>query len=86
MKKISFILLFLSQIFYSQSSCENGFAGNYPCNDYDLLSHISNSDIAGSGTEGNDSWGWTDTQTGKEYAIIGVNDGTAFVLNLFVKN
>lgn len=79
MKKISFILVFLSQIFYSQSSCENGFAGNYPCNDYDLLSHISNSDIAGSGTEGNDSWGWTDIDTQKEYALMGTNKGITFI-------
>jgi len=27
----------------------------------------------------NDSWGWTDDSTGNEYAIIGLNNGTAFV-------
>ena len=79
MKKISFILLFLSQIFYSQTPCENGFAGIYPCNDYDLLSHFSNTVIAGSGTEGNDSWGWTDTDTQKEYALMGTNKGITFI-------
>ncbi len=79
MRKISFILLFLSQILYSQIPCVNGFAGNYPCNDYDLLSHISNTDIAGSGTEGNDSWGWTDPSTQKEYALMGTNKGITFI-------
>ena len=28
---------------------------------------------------GNDSWGWTDPQDGKEYALVGLNNGTAFI-------
>ncbi|GAB5400259.1 MAG: hypothetical protein Aureis2KO_18440 [Aureisphaera sp.] len=27
----------------------------------------------------NDSWGWTDPLDGKEYAIVGLNNGTAFI-------
>ena len=27
----------------------------------------------------NDCWGWTDLETGSEYAIIGLDNGTAFV-------
>lgn len=57
--------------------CENGMAGNYPCNDYDLVSHIPLSVFQASA--GNDSWGWTDPNTGKEYAIMGLDNGTAFV-------
>lgn len=57
--------------------CVNGFAGIYPCNDYDLLLHIPLSTFNAS--SGNDSWGWTDTTTNHEYAIIGLNNGTAFV-------
>ena len=30
-------------------------------------------------TSGNDSWGWTDPQDGKEYALVGLNNGTAFI-------
>ena len=30
-------------------------------------------------TNANDSWGWTDPDTGSEYALIGLYDGTAFV-------
>jgi choice-of-anchor B domain-containing protein len=59
--------------------CENGFATVYPCDGYDLISHIPNSVLGGSGAEGNDSWGWTDPSTGKEYALIGTTTGTAFV-------
>lgn len=57
--------------------CNNGFANGYPCNGIDLLSSISlqqfNADSA------NDSWGWKDPQTSKEYAIVGLDNGTAFV-------
>src|SRR5690606_11458023 len=28
---------------------------------------------------GNDSWGWTDPDTGKEYAVVGLDNGTAFI-------
>ena len=59
--------------------CENGFASVYPCDGYDLMSHISISELGGAGAEGNDSWGWTDPTTGKEYALIGTTTGSAFV-------
>jgi len=59
--------------------CENGFADVYPCDGYDLMSHISIAELGGSGAEGNDSWGWTDPTTGKEYALIGTSTGSAFV-------
>jgi len=59
--------------------CENGFADIYPCNDYDLMRHIPIEDLGGTGAEGNDSWGWTDSTTGKEYALVGTTTGSAFV-------
>lgn len=59
------------------SPCENGSAGGFPCDDYGLVANIPLSTMfAGSG---NDSWGWTDPSTGKEYALMGLNNGTAFV-------
>ena len=41
------------------------------------MSRISLSDMNAS--RGNDSWGWTDPTTNKEYAIIGLDNGTAFI-------
>ena len=38
--------------------CENGFAGEYPCNNYDLIAHIDLTSLGGD--SGNDCWGWTD--------------------------
>ncbi|WGK66323.1 choice-of-anchor B family protein [Flavobacteriaceae bacterium YJPT1-3] len=57
--------------------CENGLAGVFPCQGYDLMAQL---DCEGMGaTRANDSWGWTDPSTGREYALVGLNNGTAFV-------
>jgi choice-of-anchor B domain-containing protein len=32
-----------------------------------------------SASSGNDSWGWTDPEDGKEYALMGLDNGTAFI-------
>ena len=57
--------------------CENGYAGKYPCKGFDLLAHIDLSTFKSD--SGNDSWGWTDPDTQKEYVLMGLDDGTAFV-------
>ena len=59
------------------SVCENGFADIYPCNDYDLMARIPLSTF--NTVAGNDIWGWADPTTGKEYALMGVYNGTVFV-------
>jgi len=63
----------------AQFPCVNGMAGAYPCDGFDLMSHISVEELGGAGAEGNDSWGWTDPETGKEYALIGTTTSSAFV-------
>ena len=75
--KIYIIALAFGAISHAQTPCENGFAGPYPCNDYDLMSQIDLNEL--SAARGNDSWGWTDPQDGKEYAIMGLTNGTAFI-------
>ncbi|WP_373073964.1 choice-of-anchor B family protein [Zeaxanthinibacter enoshimensis] len=57
--------------------CEDGFAGTYPCNGYDLIGRITLQDMGA--IAGNDIWGWTDPLTAREYALVGVDNGTAFV-------
>lgn len=61
----------------SATECTNGSAGPYPCADVDLLSFMPLSDIGGG--RGSDLWGWTDPDTGKEYALMGRSTGTSFV-------
>ncbi|HNP67988.1 MAG TPA: choice-of-anchor B family protein [Aequorivita sp.] len=78
MKKILPVLaLFFATFSFAQTPCENGTAGQYPCNGLDLLSRISLSTFGSD--RGNDSWGWTDPLDGKEYALMGLGNGTAFV-------
>jgi choice-of-anchor B domain-containing protein len=57
--------------------CENGKAGIFPCQGYDLLSRVTLSEFNSSSA--NDNWGWTDPETGIEYVLNGLNDGTGFV-------
>lgn len=57
--------------------CENGLAGAYPCNGYDLLGRLSLNALNAS--SGNDIWGWTDISSSREFALVGLNNGTAFV-------
>ena len=76
-----FITVFTINISFSQTDCSNGMAGEYPCKDYDLMSHIPVSTLANTSgnPEGSDIWGWTDPTTNKEYAIAAMTNSTAFV-------
>lgn len=78
MRRLLLVLsLSVSSIVFSQTACQGGFAGPYACDGYDLMSHITLAQMNAS--EGNDSWGWTDPDTGKEYALMGLNNGTGFI-------
>ncbi|MEP6590901.1 MAG: choice-of-anchor B family protein [Gemmatimonadota bacterium] len=60
--------------------CGNGKAGEFACGNASLLSFLPISKLGGTrGTQMNDNWGWTDSLSGKEYALLGRTDGTAFV-------
>lgn len=61
----------------NKSTCSNGKAGIYPCDNYDLLLNIPLSTF--NAISGSDCWGWTDEATNKEYAIMCVDNGTVFV-------
>ena len=69
---------------FTSQPCVNGFADIYPCDGYDLIGYLSLEDLSipsseGGGLSGNDSWGWTDSEDGKEYALIGLSSHAAFV-------
>jgi choice-of-anchor B domain-containing protein len=57
--------------------CRNGTAGPFPCRNVNLESFMPPGSIGGG--QLNDIWGWTDPQTGREYALVGKTNGTAFV-------
>ncbi len=57
-----------------------GKAAGFGCSDVDLLSFLPISSIGGGrGVNLNDIWGWTDPETGREYALVGRTNGTSFV-------
>jgi choice-of-anchor B domain-containing protein len=60
--------------------CAEGEASAFPCRDVDLLSFLPVSEIGGGrGVQTNDVWGWTDPETNREYALVGMTDQTAFI-------
>ncbi len=78
MKKILLSILITGySIIQAQTPCINGMAGEYPCNGYDLQVFIPCTDFGADNA--NDSWGWTDPDDGTEYALVGLDNGTAFL-------
>ena len=63
--------------FLHLQECIDGMAGGYPCLNVDLYELVTLAAMGGS--RGNDIWGWTDPVTGKEYALMGMDNGTSFV-------
>ena len=59
------------------AACTDGAADDFSCSGISLLSRVSLSDM--DGHAGNDLWGWADAETGNEYALMGMTNGTAFV-------
>ncbi len=59
---------------------DDGRAAHFECDSVDLLSFLPVEEIGGTrGVRMSDIWGWTDPETGREYALAGRMDGTAFV-------
>ena len=72
----------------ARARCVDGFAlvpdvGAFPCDRVDLVGYLAVSEFASPGsnpaTANNDIWGWTDPETGVEYALVGTYNGTGFV-------
>ncbi len=58
--------------------CEDGLAADFfPCENIDLLSHVSMTELGVQRV--NDIWGWTDARTKDDYALLGSTTGTVFV-------
>jgi choice-of-anchor B domain-containing protein len=78
MNKILLVVIFLfAGIIRAQTPCVSGMAGIYPCSGYDLQSFIPCTVFGAQNA--NDSWGWTDPVGGVEYALLGLDNGVAFL-------
>ena len=64
-------------------ACEDGLSAGFPCAEVDLMSFMTVAELAGGNDPSklrlNDIWGWTDPETQREYALVGLSLGTAFV-------
>ena len=49
----------------------------FECDGYDLMGYVSLDEM--NADSGNDSWGWTDSTSGKEYALMGLDNGTGII-------
>ena len=63
----------------AQTPCTNGTAGDYACDGVSLQALVGFTELGFPGAIGNDSWGWTDPDTDREYAMMGTTDGISFV-------
>lgn len=59
------------------TACVDGRAGDFPCAEIALEQRVTLGTLGGS--IGNDLWGWVDPETHREYALMGLDNGTAFV-------
>jgi choice-of-anchor B domain-containing protein len=57
--------------------CEGGMAGPYPCSGVDMLSRVGLEDMMA--RSGNAVWGGVESKGHREIAIVGLNNGAAFV-------
>ena len=75
--KLFYIFGVIGMLSYAQTPCEEGMAGEFPCNDYDLMHHFDKTTL--SSHDGSDVWGWTDPLDNKEYALATFEDKTCFL-------
>ncbi|KAJ3905304.1 hypothetical protein F5879DRAFT_951355 [Lentinula edodes] len=64
--------------------CVDGYSSfssnhTYACNNADLYAFVPHWATGSKNRVGNDVWGWTDRESGREFGMVGQGDGTAFV-------
>jgi len=63
-----------------EAPCTDGATGPFDCSQVDLVAFVPLASLgADPGTILNDIWGWTDPVTGRDWALVGRSDATAFV-------
>ena len=63
----------------ASSTCTGGFAGEYPCQGIDFMSRVPLSSFTGNPLSASNLWGYVDLDDDREYAIIGLRNGTGVV-------
>ncbi len=70
----------LAAVTGGEAPCTDGATGPFDCSQIDLVAFVPLDALgADPGTILNDIWGWTDPVTGRDWALVGRSDATAFV-------
>ena len=70
----------LTAVTGEEAPCTDGATGPFDCSQVDLVAFVPLASLgADPGTILNDIWGWTDPVTGRDWALVGRSDATAFV-------
>ena len=76
---LGFVIVLTTSLTSEAQPCVAGTAGGFPCSRVDLLAFMPLEQLGGGTVEANDLWGWTDAETGREFVLLGMRNGTAFV-------
>ncbi len=78
---LSVLLISLASTFsislIAQPCNSSGLSDGYPCDNIGLISKVNLATLGGS--SGNDIWGYHSPSSGREYALMGLTNGVAFV-------
>ena len=70
----------LTAVTGEEAPCTDGATGPFDCSQVDLVAFVPLASLgADPGTILNDIWGWSDPVTGRDWALVGRSDATAFV-------
>jgi choice-of-anchor B domain-containing protein len=61
------------------AECIDGMAATYECHNIDMQSHMPLNEFSSRPSSANDIWGFADLNNDREYAIIGLRNGTAVI-------
>lgn len=61
------------------STCVQGFAGQFPCRNVDFLAQIPLNGFSSRPASAANVWGFVDLNDNREYAVVGLRNGTAVV-------
>ncbi len=73
-------LISMAAVTGAKVDCAEGNSDIFTCEKVDLMSFLPIKDLSSQrGANMNDVWGWTDSETGKEYVLAGRTDGLSIV-------
>ena len=61
------------------ATCQQGLAGQFPCRNVDFLSQIALADFSTRPASAANVWGFVDLNDNREYAVVGLSNGTAVI-------